>query len=83
MDKKKPISNLDKRISQLMERKKQIERLTRERERKKRAHRLIQTGALAEKYFELEKLSIEEREKLFKIFSDYVNSNKPKSFKKN
>ena len=82
MEKKRPISDIDKRISQLEERKKYILRLTKERERKKRAHRLIQTGALAEKYFELEHLSIEEREELFKIFANLINRKKPKKFKK-
>ncbi|MFE9279128.1 hypothetical protein ACQKLN_29360 [Paenibacillus glucanolyticus] len=69
MKKKHPISDIQKRIDQLEERKKNILRLTKERERKKRANRLIQTGALAEKYFELGSLSIEEREELFKIVS--------------
>lgn len=48
--------------------------------RKKRANRLIQTGALAEKYFNLENLSISQREELFKTFSTFVNANKPKKF---
>lgn len=50
--------------------------------RKKRAHRLIETGALAEKYFNLNNLSISEREELFKMFSTFVNANKPKHLKK-
>ncbi|MED0649897.1 hypothetical protein P9246_10850 [Aeribacillus pallidus] len=82
MKKKRPISDIQKRIDQLEERKKNILRLTKERERKKRANRLIQTGALAEKYFELGSLSIEEREELFKIFANYINTNKPLKFKK-
>lgn len=51
-----------------------------ENERKKRANRLIQKGALVEKYFESEDLSIDETEDLLKIFSDYVNSNKPDKY---
>lgn len=82
MEKKRPISDLQKRIEQLEERKRQILRLAKERERKKRAHRLIQTGALAEKYFELEHLTIPEREELFKIFANYINEKKPDKFKK-
>lgn len=81
MDKKKPISNQEKKISQLKERKQQIEQMTQEKERKKRANRLIQTGALVEKYFKCEHLSMEEREELLKTFSDYVNHNKPDKFK--
>lgn len=82
MDKKRPISDIEKRISQLEERKKNILRLSNDRERKKRAHRLIQTGALAEKYFELEHLSLQEREELFKTFANYINRNKPNKYKK-
>lgn len=80
MDKKTPISDREKRISQLEERKRQIERLAKERERKKRANRLIQKGALLEKYFDCEHLTPEETEELLKVFSSYVNSNKPKKF---
>jgi len=51
-------------------------------ERKKRANRLIQKGALLEKYFESDHLNIEETEELLKVFSGYVNNNKPDIFKK-
>ena len=50
--------------------------------RKERARRLIETGALAEKYFEMDHLTLAEREELFKTFSTFINSNKPKKFKK-
>ena len=46
-------------------------------ERKKRANRLIQKGALLEKYFDSENLTVEQTEELLKMFSDYVNHNKP------
>jgi len=82
MDKKRPISKREKRISQLEERKKQIESLSKERERKKRANRLIQKGALVEKYFDSDHLNPEETEELLKIFATYVNHNKPDKFNK-
>jgi len=50
--------------------------------RKERTRRLIQKGALLEKYFELDETSVEETEELLKIFSSYINENKPKKFKK-
>ena len=50
--------------------------------RKARSRRLIQKGALFEKYFEAEKLSVDESEELLKIFADYVNKNKPDKYKK-
>lgn len=42
--------------------------------RKARTKRLIETGALAEKYFGLELLTVEEREKVFRTFSEFVKS---------
>ncbi|WP_444875590.1 hypothetical protein [Thalassobacillus sp. B23F22_16] len=51
-------------------------------ERKKRANRLIQKGALLEKYFECDHLEVEETEELLKVFSEYINSNKPIKFMK-
>ncbi|MFV8290751.1 hypothetical protein ACSHWD_01075 [Aerococcus urinaeequi] len=49
-------------------------------ERKKRTRRLIQKGALLEKYFESEHLSVEETEELLKPFSSYVNGNKSEKY---
>ncbi len=43
---------------------------------------LIQKGALLDKYFETESLSVDDTESLLKIFSNYVNSNKPDKYKK-
>lgn len=42
--------------------------------RKARTKRLIETGALAEKYFGLESFTVEEREKVFQTFSEFVKS---------
>lgn len=52
-----------------------------EKSRKERTRKLIQKGALLEKYFKAENLSIDESEDLLKIFADYVNHNKPTHFK--
>lgn len=51
-------------------------------ERKKRANRLIQKGALLEKYFEIENLDVEETEDLLSVFSEYIKYNMPYKFKK-
>ena len=50
--------------------------------RKARTRKLIQKGALLDKYFETESLSADETESLLKIFANYVNSNKPNKYKK-
>ncbi|WP_063204078.1 hypothetical protein, partial [Lactiplantibacillus plantarum] len=50
-------------------------------DRKDRSRRLIQKGALLEKYFQADNLSVEQTEELLKIFADYVNSHKPNKLK--
>lgn len=50
--------------------------------RKDRTRKLIQKGALLDKYFETESLSADETESLLKIFANYINSNKPDKYKK-
>lgn len=73
------------RIKKLEQEKNRLERsLSRDHqiERKKRTRRLIQKGALLEKYFESEHLSVEETEELLKTFSSYVNGNKSEKFKR-
>ena len=48
---------------------------------KARSRRLIQKGALLEKYFQANNLSVEQTEELLKIFANYVNAHKPNKFK--
>lgn len=48
--------------------------------RKERTRRLIQKGALLEKYFQCEHLSPKETEELLRIFSNYVNRKKPSKY---
>lgn len=52
------------------------------KERKIRTRRLIQKGALLEKYFECDHLSTEETEDLLQMFAGYVNKKKLDKFKK-
>jgi hypothetical protein len=49
--------------------------------RKARSRRLIQKGALLEKYFQADNLSVEETEELLKTFAGYVNAHKPNKLK--
>lgn len=51
-------------------------------ERKARSRRLIQKGALLEKYFQADQLSVDQTEELLKVFANYVNTKKPDQYKK-
>ena len=50
--------------------------------RKNRTKRLIEKGALLEKYFEIDYLTVEETEEFLKIFSEYIKANKPQKYQK-
>lgn len=52
------------------------------KERKLRTRKLIQKGALLDKYFDIDNLSVDDTESLLKTFSEYVKSNKPDKYKK-
>lgn len=60
----------------------QYQYIENKKSRKARTRKLIQKGALLDKYFETESLSAYETESLLKIFANYVNSNKPDKYKK-
>ena len=49
--------------------------------RKALSRRLIQKGALLEKYFQAENLSVEQTEELLKMFAAYINAHKPDKLK--
>jgi hypothetical protein len=80
------IKEIDQKIKELEqtrnELKSSIINKTNSNYRKERTRRLIETGALAEKYFEIHNLSISEREELFKMFANFVKANKPNHLKK-
>ncbi|WMB28873.1 hypothetical protein N1496_10195 (plasmid) [Streptococcus didelphis] len=43
---------------------------------------MIEKGALLEKYFEIDYLTVEETEEFLKIFSEYIKANKPQKYQK-
>ena len=73
---------LKQRITELRRKKNRLQNEAKRRasweQRKARTKRLIETGALAEKYFGLEQLSVTEREKVFQTFSAFVKGNMKK-----
>lgn len=69
----KNFSELDEiniKLQNLQNTKKMLQR--EDQSRKERTRRLIQTGALAEKYFNIATLTLEEKENFFKTASEIV-----------
>lgn len=80
---KNDLNDINKRIEKLKIQK-NILRANSEQNlnRKIRTRKLIQKGALLEKYFDIEYLTPEETEDFLKIFSEYIKANKPKKYQK-
>ncbi|WP_332633099.1 hypothetical protein [Halalkalibacter flavus] len=70
-----------KKLDGMIERSKIKKLKMKEKERKERARRLIEKGALLEKYFDIYHLDVEQTEELLKIFSEYVKEKTPQKFK--
>jgi len=56
--------------------------LEKNEKRRERTRRLVETGALVEKHFDLTHLNMSEREEVFKTFAPFIKQNMPKKFKK-
>lgn len=86
------VDNLDKLVQQKNELEKKIKKnellmkqkqfYESNKERKLRTRKLIQKGALLDKYFDIDNLSVDDTESLLKTFAEYVKSNKPDKYKK-
>lgn len=76
------ISKIDEKIKKLERDKKIYQQSIKNLSRKERTRRLIQVGALSEKYFDLSKNELEEIEEIFSQFSTYVKANKLVKHKK-
>jgi hypothetical protein len=70
------LQELEDKIEKMKAKKQQVEARKKEKERKERTRRLIQVGAIFEKYFEIQ--SEEEAEKIAKALKSYVGKNKDK-----
>ena len=76
------IDKIELKIKTLEEKKKAIEKSSHIQDRKNRTRLLIQTGALCEKYFDIEDLLLSQREEVFNLFSSYIKNNIPIKYKK-
>ena len=76
------IEVIENKIKLLEEKKKSFHKSLHTQDRKARTRLLIQTGALCEKYFDIETLSLSEREEIFKLFSSYIKNNIPLKYRK-
>lgn len=70
------INKLDEKIRMLEREKKIYEHSLSQVNRKKRTRRLIQIGALSEKYFDLYSNDLHEVEEIFSQFSSYIKEKK-------
>nr|WP_181717882.1 hypothetical protein [Sporosarcina sp.] len=68
------LQELEKQIEQMKARKQQVENKIKQKERKERTRRLIQVGAIFEKYFEIE--GEEQAEQVSYALKTYVEKNK-------
>jgi len=70
------IKRLEQRLNQLNLELTREEQNMNQKLRKERTRRLIQKGALVEKYFDMENLSVEETEQVFKMVNAFVKEKK-------
>ena len=70
------LQKMKDRIKVLEQKKRVLELKVSNEARKERTRRLIQKGALLEKYLEEESLSLKDTENLLKVLADFKNKNK-------
>ena len=70
------VKELEGKMEQLKARKQQLESRLKEKERKERTRRLIQVGAIFEKYFDI--TDVDQAEKIAFALKKYVVNNKEK-----
>jgi len=68
------LQELEEKMEQIKARKQQVENRIKQKERKERTRRLIQVGAIFEKYFEVE--GEEQAEQVAYALKNYVDKNK-------
>lgn len=73
------LQELEQKMEKIKARKQQVEARLKEKERKARTKRLIEVGAIFEKYFEIE--GQEEAEKIAQSLQAYVSKHKEKMLK--
>ncbi|MCQ6287994.1 hypothetical protein [Bacillus cereus] len=76
------LKKIERELEYLKITKRELQFKDKQHDRKKRTKRLIETGALCEKYFNMYHMTIEDREEVFKIFSNYIQANTPNRFHK-
>jgi Cft2 family RNA processing exonuclease len=76
------LKKIERELEYLKITKRELQFQDKHHDRKKRTKRLIETGALCEKYFDMYPMTMEDREEVFKIFSNYIQANTPNRFHK-
>ena len=70
------LKELEKKIEQIKVKKQQVESRLKEKQRKERTRRLIQVGAIFEKYFDI--ADVDQAEKIAFALKKHVENNKEK-----
>jgi hypothetical protein len=70
------LKELEKKIEQIKVKKQQVESRMKEKQRKERTRRLIQVGAIFEKYFEI--ADVDQAEKIAFVLKKHVENNREK-----
>ncbi|CAK6480975.1 DUF3847 domain-containing protein [Peribacillus castrilensis] len=70
------LQKMKDRIKVLEQKKRVLEHKVSNEARKERTRRLIQKGALLEKYLEEESMSLKDTENLLKVLANFTNKNK-------
>ncbi|MFF2853451.1 DUF3847 domain-containing protein [Peribacillus sp. NPDC058002] len=70
------LQKMKDRIKVLEQKKRALEHKVSNESRKERTRRLIQKGALLEKYLEAESMSLKDTENLLKVLANFKNKNK-------
>ncbi|MFH0068477.1 DUF3847 domain-containing protein [Peribacillus sp. NPDC056705] len=70
------LQKMKDRIKVLEQKKRVLEHKVSNESRKERTRRLIQKGALLEKYLEAESMSLKDTENLLKVLANFKNKNK-------
>ena len=76
------LKELEERLTELKEEERRLKKAAKAEEKRNREKRYKETGELAEKYFDIAHISLEDRELLFESIAEYINERALENFPK-